>query len=185
MDFDFSSTRIAPRREGARVLLVEPGRSATGVMARRLNEAGYRVIAAESAEKGVAELHRQPADLVLAELQMPVMSGVELTRLIRDDSGFRDIPVILITGRSDATGAIRAFEAGADDIVAKPFHNEVLLARIARQLARARAVRQLRADNATLDARVVTRAIELGEARAALQQSETERRRLTGLFGRA
>lgn len=185
MDFDFSPTRIAPHRDSARVLLVEPERSAMSVMARRLNEAGYRVVAAESADKGVAELHRQRIDLVLTELAMPVMSGIELTRLIRDDSGFRDIPVILITGRSDATGAIRAFEAGADDVVAKPFHHEVLLARIIRQLARAKAVRELRADNATLDGRVVTRAIALSEMRFALEESESERRRLSDLVGRA
>ena len=163
------------------MLLIEPSRSALGVIARRLHEAGYRVVAADSAEQGVAELHRLPVDLVLAELAMPVMGGIELTRLIRDDVGLNDIPVILITGRSDPDAAIRALEVGADDIVAKPFHDDVLLARIARQLARAKAVRQLHADNATLDARVVTRAIELGEMRMAFQASESERVRLAGL----
>jgi len=169
------------RREGPRLLLVEPNRSAMGVLARRLSEAGYRVAAAESAQAAVAELHRLPVELVLAELAMPLMSGIELTRLIRDDSSMRDLPVILISGRSDRSGAVKALEAGADDVVVKPFHNEVLLARIARQLARARAVKELRADNATLDARVVTRAIELGEMRVALAASEVERVRLAGI----
>lgn len=169
---------VQTRRDGPRVLIIEPSRSALGVMARRLNEAGHRVIAAESAEKGIAELHRQPVALVLAELAMPVTTGIELVRLIRDDSKLRDIPVILIAGRSDAGGAVRAFEAGADDVVTKPFDHDVLLARIARQIARARAVGQLRHDNATLDARVVVRAIELGEMRAALAASESERERL-------
>jgi DNA-binding response OmpR family regulator len=178
--------RLLPKREdGARVLLVEPGRSAMDALARRLGEAGYRVIAAETGAQGMAELRRTPVDLMVAELQMPALSGVELTRMIRDDSSLRDIPIILITGRSDASGAIRALEAGADDIVAKPFHNEVLIARIARQLDRARALKQLRSDNAVLDARVVTRAIELGEARAALNESENERRQLRRLVGQA
>ncbi|MEO7787679.1 MAG: response regulator [Sphingomicrobium sp.] len=171
-------------RNAPRILLVEPNRSALGVLARRLGESGYRVAAADSAAAGVAELHRLPVDLLLAELAMPMMSGVELTRLVRDDAALRDLPVILIAGRSDRTGAVRALEAGADDVVVKPFHHEVLLARIARQLARARAVKELRADNATLDARVVTRAIQLGEARAALAYSEGERRRLVGLARR-
>lgn len=170
--------------DAPRIVLVEPSRSAAGVLARRLSEAGYRVIAADSAENGVAELRRMPADLVLAELAQPGMSGIELTRLIRDDSSLRDIPVILIAGRSDSSGAIRALEAGADDIVAKPFFEEVLIARIARQLDRARGLKELRADNATLDARVVTRAIELGEMRLALQESEGERRRLARLAQR-
>lgn len=166
-------------------MLIEPARSAMTVLARRLSEAGYRVVGADSAEQGVAELHRMPVDLVLTELELPGMSGIDLTRLIRDDGNLRDIPVILIAGRSDSTGAIRALEAGADDIVAKPFFEEVLVARIARQLARARGLKELRADNATLDARVVTRAIELGEMRMALRDSEAERRRLAGLVGRA
>ena len=170
---------VPTRRDGPRLLIIEPSRSALGVMARRLNEAGYRIIAAESAEKGVAELYRQPVALVLAELAMPVTSGIELVRLIRDDSLLRDVPVILIAGRSDPTGAVRAFEAGADDVVTKPFDHDVLIARIARQIARATAVGQLRHDNATLDARVVTRAIELGEMRIALAVSEQERERLT------
>lgn len=181
---NFSESHLTRQRDGARIVLVEPSRSARAVLARRLSEAGYRAIVAESAEQGVSELHRMPVDLVLAELTLPGMSGIELTRLIRDDSSLRDIPVILIAGRSDAAGAIRALEAGADDIVAKPFFEEVLIARIARQLARARGVRQLRADNATLDARVVTRAIELGELRIALRESESERRRLAGLAQR-
>jgi DNA-binding response OmpR family regulator len=168
-------------RQAPRILLVEPNRSAMGVLARRLGEAGYRIAAAESAQVAVAELHRLPVNLVLAELAMPLMSGIELTRLIRDDTALRDLPVILISGRSDRTGAVRALGAGADDVVVKPFHHEVLLARIARQLMRARAVRELRADNAALDARVVTRAIELGEMRAALALSEIERTRLAGL----
>lgn len=180
--FKHSATVPNARREAPRVLLVEPGRSAMSVLARRLGEAGYRVAAAESAQAAVAELYRRPVDLVLAELAMPLMSGIELTRLIRDDSTLRDLPVILISARSDRTGAVRALESGADDVVVKPFHNEVLLARITRQLTRARSVRELRADNAALDARVVTRALELGETRAALLKSENECVRLTGII---
>lgn len=162
----------------ARLLIVEPNRSALSVLAKRLGEAGYRIIGCENAENATAEMLRLPVDLVLAELRMDSVSGVDLTRLIRDDTVLKDIPVILITGRSDSSGAVEAFLSGADDVVAKPFHFEVLAARIARRIARARSVKELRADNATLDARVVTRSIELGETRAALMESEAERLRL-------
>ena len=94
------------------------------------------------------------------------MSGVELTRLIRDDTVLKDTPVILITGRTDAHGAVDALGAGADDVVAKPFDFEVLVARIERGLRRARAVRALRDDNAALDARVVERALEVSDLKA-------------------
>ncbi|HVF37756.1 MAG TPA: response regulator [Sphingomicrobium sp.] len=168
----------------ARLLIVEPSRSALGVLAKRLGEAGYRIIACDAGD-AMAEMLRAPVDLVLAELRMTPVSGVELTRRIRDDVALKDTPVILITGRSDSAGAVDGFGAGADDVVAKPFHFEVLAARIARRIARARAIRELLSDNATLDARVVTRAIELGETRAALRQSEAERLRLEQLFRRA
>lgn len=170
---------------GARLLIVEPNRSALAVLARRLGEAGYRIIACDNPANASAEILRVPVDLVVAELRMEPVSGVELTRLIRDDTALKDTPVILITGKSDSAGAVDGFGAGADDVVAKPFHFEVLIARIARRIARARSVKELRADNATLDARVVTRAIELGEMRAALQQSEAERARLAKLVSRA
>lgn len=169
----------------ARLLIVEPNRSALGVLAKRLGEAGFRVIACENAGHATAELMRAPVDLVVAELHMDPVSGIELTRRIRDDTALKDTPVILITGKSDSAGAVEGFGAGADDVVAKPFHFEVLIARIARRIARARAERELRADNANLDARVVTRSIELGEMRAALQQSEAERQKLEQLVRRA
>ena len=153
-------------------------------MARRLSEAGYRVVSCTNAADAVAELHRAPVDLVLAELRMEPTSGVELARLVRDDSSLEDVPLILITGRSDAKGAVDGFEAGADDVVAKPFHFEVLQARIAGRLAKARSVDELRRDNAALDARVVTRAIELGEMRAAFAASEAERERLSAMVER-
>ena len=169
----------------ARVLIVEPNRSALSVLARRLGEAGYRIIACDNAANATADMLRLPVDLVLAELRMAPLSGVELTRLIRHDTMLRDTPIILITGRSDSSGAVDGFGAGADDVVAKPFHFEVLAARISRRISRARSVRELRKDNAKLDARVVSRAIELGEMRAALMESEAERLRLQQLVIRS
>ncbi|QDP19441.1 response regulator [Sphingomonas xanthus] len=169
----------------ARLLLVEPNRSALHVLAKRLGEAGYRIIACDDAANAMAEMLRLPIDAVVAELRMASMSGVELTRRIRDDTLLSDTPVVLITGKSDSAGAVDGFAAGADDVVAKPFHCDVLAARIARRINRARSVKQLRADNAMLDARIVTRAIQLGEIREALVQSEAERERLIRLVARA
>ena len=167
-----------------RLLLVVPDRAVLKVLARRFSEAGYRVIACDQPGSALAELYRLPVDAIVAELQMSTVSGIDLIRMVRDDSMLRDTPMVMITGRSDANGAIDAFGAGADDVVAKPFDFPVLLARVARRLARARSVRELRADNATLDARVVTRAIELGETRAALKASEDARVRLETLMRR-
>ena len=159
-----------PITERPRILVVEPNRTNLGVMARRLVEGGYRISTAESAEDAIAELHRMPIDLVVAELNMPRISGAELARLIRDEVMWRDIPVMLITGKSEPTGAVRAYEAGADDVILKPFHFEVLVARIGRRIDQARAVKRLLEDNAVLDARVVERAIQIGELKDRLAQ---------------
>ena len=162
--------------ERARVLVVEPNKTNLGVMARRLAEAGYRIATADSGPSAIAELHRLPIDLVLAELNMPQMSGAELVRAIRGEVQWRELPILLITGKSEPKGAIRAYEAGADDVILKPFHFEVLIARIERRIASAYSFKQLRADNAVLDARVVERAIQLGELRARLAQAQLKPR---------
>ena len=95
----------------ARLLIVEPNRSALSVLAKRLGEAGYRIIGCDNAANATAEMLRLPVDLVLAELRMENVSGVALTRLIRDDTVLKDTPVILITGRSDNSGAVDGFMA--------------------------------------------------------------------------
>ncbi|HYI43468.1 MAG TPA: response regulator [Sphingomicrobium sp.] len=171
--------------EQPRLLVIEPNRLYLGVIARRLGQFGFRVATARSAQEGLAELHRLPVDLVLSELRLPGTTGVELVRMMREDAAHRHLPVLLIVGRTDRKGAVAGFSAGADGIVRKPFHFEVLAARIKREIERARTVENLRHDNAALDARVVSRAIELGEMRARWEASEAERRRLAFASGAA
>ncbi len=168
----------------ARVLVVQPNRNYLGVLSRRISEGGYRVATADGTQAAMAELNRIPVDCVLADLYVPG-GGAELVAMIRDDAMLRDLPVILIAGRSDSQAAVRAFAAGADGVVIKPFHFEVLVARIGREIERAKGVAELRGDNATLDARVVSRAIELGEMKERWLASEAERRRLEGIVGKS
>ena len=153
-----------------RILVVEPNRAYLGVLAHRLSEAGLRVTTADSGSSAIAELYRLRIDLVLAELDMPRMSGAELARAIRGEVQWNDTPVMLMTGKSKPADAVRAYEAGADDVILKPFHFEVLVARIERRIARARSVKQLRDDNAALDARVIERAIQIGELKEKLKE---------------
>lgn len=160
--------------ERPRILVVEPNRTNLGVMARRLAQAGYRVTGAESGSAGIAELCRMPIDLVVAELNMPRMSGAELTRAIRGEVQWSAIPVMLITGKSEPKGAVRGYEAGADDVILKPFHFEVLFARIDRRIEWARSVKLLKDDNLALDARVVERAIQIGELRDQLRKEQAK-----------
>lgn len=159
----------ATPEERPRILVVEPNRANLGVLARRLGEAGYRVTAADCGAAAIAELYRLPIDLVLAELNMPRMSGAELARAIRGEVQWNDIPILVITGKSEPKGAVRAYEAGADDVILKPFHFEVLMARIDRRIEWSRSIKRLKDDNAALDARVVERAIQIGELREELK----------------
>jgi DNA-binding response OmpR family regulator len=152
-----------------RILVVEPNRTNLGVIAPRLAQAGFRVTAAESGESAIAELYRLPIELILSELNLPRMSGAELARAIRGEVQWNDIPVMLITGKSKPADSVRAYEAGADDVILKPFHFEVLVARIERRVERLRVFKRLQEDNAALDARVVERAIEIGELRDRLR----------------
>lgn len=172
--------------EQPRVLVIEPNRNYLGVMARRLSDFGYRIATAETAQSGLAEMYRIPVDLVLCEVELRGTSGIELARMIRDDPVHRDVPLLLVVGRSDPDAAVRAFRAGADGVVRKPCHFEVLAACIARQLNRAEAMKRLADDNAALDAKIVSRIIELRETQAQLTAAEKERRRLAAIVeGRA
>lgn len=155
--------------ERPRILVIEPNRANLGVVARRLAEGGYRVTTADNGASAIAELYRLPIDLVLAELNMPRMSGAELARAIRGEVQWNDIPIMVITGKSEPKGAVRAYEAGADDVILKPFHFEVLMARIDRRIEWSRSIKRLKDDNAALDARVVERAIQIGELREELK----------------
>ena len=179
MDPDAPAPVSAPRK-GPRILVVSPNRSHLALLARRLGEEGYRIVAAESGAKALTELGRTGADLVLSELVMEPMSGTDLTRAIRGEAAWRDLPIMLISGRSEPNGAVRAYEAGADDVILKPFHFEVLAAKIDRRLTSARTLQSLREDMATMDARAALRAIELGELRDRFFASEAQRRKLVG-----
>jgi DNA-binding response OmpR family regulator len=167
--------------EQPRVLVIEPNRAYLSVMARRLAQSGYRVATAESAQSGLAEIYRIPADLILCEANMPGTNGIELARMIRDEPVHANVPVLIVVGRSDPAAAIRAFEAGADGVIRKPCHFEVLAACIARQLNRAEALKRLAEDKAALDAKIVSRVIELRETQLQLTAAEAERRRLAAI----
>ena len=167
--------------EQPRVLVIEPNRNCLGVMARRLTQFGYRVATAESAQAGLAEIYRIPADLILCEANLPGTNGIELARMIRDDPVHANVPFLIVVGRSDPNAAVRAFEAGADGVVRKPCHFEVLAACIARQLNRAESMKRLAGDKAALDAKIITRVIELRETQIQLSAAEAERRRLAAI----
>jgi len=164
-----------------RVLIVKPEKAYLGVLSRRIGEGGYRIAIADTVQAAVAELYRIPVDVILSELRGPNFNGAELLGIIRGDAVLRDIPFLLFSGRADHPAAIQALRDGADAIVKKPFHFEVLVARIGRELQRKRTIEELQSVNRALDARITERAMAMGELRDRLASSENERVRLQAL----
>ncbi len=175
------SLQMRSAGEQPRVLVIDSNRAYVGVISRRLANFGYRIATADSAQPGLAEMYRIPVDLVLCDIDLRGTNGIELARMIRDDPVHCDVPLLLVVGRSDPAAAVRAFEAGADGVVRKPCHFDVLAACIARQLARAETHKRLVGDNAALDAKIISRVIELRETQAQLRAAHKEQRRLAAI----
>ncbi len=111
-----------------RILVVDDERSMREFLGILLEREGYEVEKAGTAELGLAAFERNPHDLVLTDLNLPGMSGLDLLRLLktRAASSARDVPVIMITAYGTAATAVEAMKRGAFDYVMKPFNNDEL-----------------------------------------------------------
>lgn len=168
----------APRRAVRSILAVDDSRTNLNVLAHRLGHLGYLVVLSDRGGEALDLISGRGFDLVLLDMMMPGISGIHVLNEIRGAPDTADLPVIMITGRSDPGAAVEALAAGADDYVAKPFAFEVLAARIERTLDRAGRLDSLKRSNLALDARIAARAIELGETRSELAATLADRSRL-------
>ena len=102
------------------ILLVEDNEMNRDMLTRRLERKGFRVIAAVDGGQGRDLARSQSPDLILMDMSLPVMSGWDLTRLLKSESATRHIPIIALTAHALATDRVKAFEAGCDDYDTKP-----------------------------------------------------------------
>ncbi|MFB9902991.1 response regulator [Allokutzneria oryzae] len=116
------------------VLVVEDDRAVREALQLSLRRQGHDVHVADSGEQGLAFLREQRPDLVVVDLMLPGIDGFETCRRIRADG---DLPIIMLTARSDDFDVVAGLEAGADDYVVKPVEPRVLDARIRAVLRRA------------------------------------------------
>ena len=140
-----------------RVLLVEDEesyREATGYMLRK---EGFDVVEAADGRDGLAQFDRGGADIVLLDLMMPGLSGVEVCRQLRQRSS---VPVIMVTARDSEIDKVVGLEIGADDYVTKPFSHRELVARIRAVLRRGQ------------DVEMVTDVLEAGGIRMDVERHE-------------
>jgi len=127
----------------ARILVVDDEPQIRRVMRVTLGGAGYVVADARSGEEGIQKLREERFDLVLLDVNLPGIGGIETCRQIRARS---DVRVMILTVRNSNEDAVAALDAGADDYVTKPFSMDVLLARVRANLRRSAPVTEPGAD---------------------------------------
>ena len=119
----------------AEILIVEDDERIRGALRLALEEEQYRVVEAGTAEEALEIFGRRPAQLVLIDVMLPGLDGFDLCRSLRRSS---DVPIIMVTARTDSHDVVAGLEAGADDYVPKPFVPKELSARIRALLRRVR-----------------------------------------------
>ncbi|MES9844297.1 MAG: transporter substrate-binding domain-containing protein [Candidatus Sedimenticola sp. PURPLELP] len=118
--------------QGVRVLLVEDNEINSQVAEEILTQCGMRVSIAVDGRQGVERVRKEPFDVVLMDVEMPVMDGYEATRTIRAQPEFADLPIIAMTANAMASDRDRCIESGMNDFVSKPFDPPELYAALAR-----------------------------------------------------
>ena len=121
----------------AKVLIIEDNRAHMTLATFLLQSAGHTVLSATDAEAGLTLARGEQPNLILMDIQLPGMDGLEATALLKGDQATRDIPVIALTALAMKGDEERIRAAGCDGYVAKPMHYQDFLATIAAQLARA------------------------------------------------
>jgi two-component system, cell cycle response regulator DivK len=114
----------------ARILVIEDHQDNRRILRDLLGSAGYTVIEAETGEEGVALAQREVPDLILMDIQLPGLDGYEATRRIKAQAALRRIPIIAVTSYALSGDDVKAFQAGCDAYVTKPFSPRALLAKI-------------------------------------------------------
>jgi two-component system, OmpR family, alkaline phosphatase synthesis response regulator PhoP len=126
------------------VLVVEDEESILELLRYNLDKAGFTVIPAASGEDGLALARRRRPDLILLDLMLPGMDGLEVCRMLKKSKETENIPVVMLTARGEEADIVAGLELGADDYLTKPFSPRVLLAHIRATLRRSIATPETR-----------------------------------------
>lgn len=118
------------------ILIVEDEAPLVTMLRYNLERQGFRVDEAADGQEAITKIAEARPDLVLLDWMLPAMSGIEVCRQIRRRPGTRDLPIIMVTARTEETDSVRGLNTGADDYITKPFSIELLLARIRALLRR-------------------------------------------------
>lgn len=149
---------------GKRILLVDDSELVQTMLADHLESEGFEILTARDGQAGFEQVLAQKPDLIITDVQMPRMNGLDLTRKLRETESTRATPIIMITTLNTMEDRIAGIEAGADDFINKPFNKQILLLKIRNLLKSSALARQ-----------VAERYHELREATEQLKRLQGER----------
>jgi diguanylate cyclase (GGDEF)-like protein len=153
MIVEMDATRTENRE---RILVVDDSETNLLLLTNILQLEGYEVETAQSGPEALQGTRVRLPDLVLLDIMMPEMSGLEVCRILKSDARTSDIPIIFLTALGEVPDRVTGLEVGGDDYIAKPFHPDELRARIRAVLRTKQAHDQLRRERETLASQAVT-----------------------------
>ena len=121
-----------------RILVVEDEEALATLLDYNLGKEGFDVAVAGDGEEALLKIEEDVPDLIILDWMLPKVSGIEICRRIRSRSETRNLPIIMLTARSEESDRIRGLETGADDYLTKPFSTNELIARVRAVLRRIR-----------------------------------------------
>ena len=119
-----------------RILIIEDERGLVQSLTWYFDREGYETIAAHDGQEGLRKAQTLLPDLILLDIMLPALDGLSVCREIRGGERTRDIPIIMITAKSEESDQVVGYHMGADDYVTKPFPNKVLVAKVKALLRR-------------------------------------------------
>jgi phosphate regulon transcriptional regulator PhoB len=120
-----------------RILIIEDDRDIVELVRYNLANEGFQVSGANDGATGLSTLKKSPPDLLLLDLMLPKLSGLDICREVRKDESLNRLPILMLTARGDEADRVVGLEMGADDYVTKPFSPRELIARVKALLRRA------------------------------------------------
>src|ERR1700724_1052498 len=130
--------------QAGRLLIVDDNELNRDMLARRLARKGYEIVLAASARQLPERVKEEAIDLVLLDIEMPEISGLEALKTLRETYSAIELPIIMVTAKDQSEDVVKALDLGANDYVTKPIAFAVALARIGTQLSHKRAQEGLR-----------------------------------------